>query len=307
LPPSDGRNGAWTRANLRHLATLFVRGRNPAARVYESIGTDFLLAPAPGWLNLGLWEGEGTEEEAPLAVRRLVEVIAAHLPKDGVVLDVGNGLGEQEPVIAGVARPSRLIALNITEWQLREGREPLARAGAGPVVGDAVRIPLKAESVDGVISVEAAFHFRSRRTFFREVVRVLKPEGVLTMSDVSTERLPRSPPELLAGLTQLRLWGLNVQAAASAEAIAEEARAAGLVEVSVDRRGDHVITPALALARGRLERPDVPLTASQRLAIRILLAQVELLWRRRMIDYLLLRARKPAGGRTDATTMRKRY
>ena len=58
---------------MRHAAGfLFGYGGNPAARVYESIGVDFPLAPAPGWLNLGLWEGPGTEEEAPRAVRRLV-------------------------------------------------------------------------------------------------------------------------------------------------------------------------------------------------------------------------------------------
>jgi SAM-dependent methyltransferase len=297
LRASGERTGVWTRANLRHLAALIVQGRNPAARVYESIGSDFLLAPAPGWLNLGLWEGDGTEEEAPQAVRRLVEVIASRLPRGGVVLDVGNGLGVQDPVIAEVAAPNRLIVLNITESQLRVGKEPLATAEARPVVGDAVRIPLAAETVDGVISVEAAFHFRSRRAFFEEVRRVLKPGGVLTMSDVSTERLPRSPQELLAGLTQLRVWGLNMEAAATTEAIAGTASAAGLVEVKVERRGERVIEPALALTRRRLERQDVPLPASQRLAIRILLAQVELLWRRRMIDYLLLWAKKPGSAR----------
>lgn len=283
---------AWTRANLRHLGTVLIRGSNPAAAVYESIGADFFLSPASGWLNLGLWEGSGTEEEAPTAVRRLVEEVAAPLPREGVVLDVGNGLGVQDPVIAEVARPRTLIALNVTEWQLRAGRGSLSKAGALAVAADAVRFPLAAGSVDGVISVEAAFHFRSRRAFFDEVKRVLKPGGVLTMSDVSTERLPRGPAEALAGLAQLRVWGLNLQAAASAGAIAETARSAGLTDVEVRRCGDRVIGPALALTRARLDRLDgVP--ASKRLAVRILLAQIELLWRRRMIDYLLLSARRP--------------
>ena len=37
----------WTRENLRHVAAFFQQGRNPAARVYESIGSDFFLAPHP--------------------------------------------------------------------------------------------------------------------------------------------------------------------------------------------------------------------------------------------------------------------
>ena len=41
-------------------------GRNPAATVYDSIGPDFFLALDEGWLNLGLWEGDGADPaEAP--------------------------------------------------------------------------------------------------------------------------------------------------------------------------------------------------------------------------------------------------
>ena len=55
-----GRAGllaGWTRQHVRHLGEIVRQDRNPAARVYESIGSDFFLALAPGWLNLGLWEG----------------------------------------------------------------------------------------------------------------------------------------------------------------------------------------------------------------------------------------------------------
>jgi hypothetical protein len=54
----------WTVQNARHTAEMLKQGGNPAARVYESIGSDFFLAPAPGWLNLGLWEGPGIEDES---------------------------------------------------------------------------------------------------------------------------------------------------------------------------------------------------------------------------------------------------
>ena len=101
----------WTRENVRHALSVLRHGRNPAATVYDSIGADFVVALAPGWLNLGLWEGDGSDpEEAPVAVRRLVRTIAAELPTDGDVLDVGNGLAEQDPLIADVARTRSLTA-----------------------------------------------------------------------------------------------------------------------------------------------------------------------------------------------------
>jgi len=288
------RPRSLTRENVRHLASLAWQGRNPAARVYDSIGPDFFLALDEGWLNLGLWEGDGTDpSEAPRAVRRLVSTLAELLPRGGVVLDVGNGLGAQDPLIAEVVRPKRLIALNITESQLRAGRLRLAEANAQPVNGDATRIPLRNETVDGVISVEAAFHFASRARFFTEAFRVLRPGGILSMSDVPVKRLPRRPGELLAGLTQLRVWGLPTAAAATADRIVEAVEGAGFRDVEARLIGDRVIAPALAFVRRRLaiERGAAPL--AMRLASRVLLSQVELLWRRGLVDYLLLKAVKP--------------
>ena len=286
------RPAKWTTGHLRHIAGMFRQGRNPAARVYESIGSDFFLAPAPGWLNLGLWEGPGCEDEAGPACRRLVQTVAAALPEAGVILDIGNGLGTQDPVIAEVLRPRRLVAVNITEWQLSAGRDRLREAAALGVVGDATRLPIADQSIDGVISVEAAFHFRSRRAFFDECFRVLRPGGALSISDIAIERLPLGPLELLAGITQMRVFGLRPSAVMTADQIAQAARAAGFTAVDVTACGDLVIAPALQLIGHRLRATPTALAApaGQRTAARLLLRQVELLWRHQIIQYILIRA-----------------
>ena len=192
-----GHVTGWTSQHVRHVGEMLKQGRNPIARVYESIGSDCFLAIAPGWLNLGLWDGPGSEDEAPQACHRLVETTAAELPAGGVIVDIGNGLGAADPVIAQLLHPRRLVAVNIAEWQLAAGRDRLAAAAAAPVVGDAVRLPFADGTADGIISVEAAFHFRSRRAFFDECYRVLRPGGVLSITDIATERWPRDPVELI--------------------------------------------------------------------------------------------------------------
>jgi SAM-dependent methyltransferase len=292
MPPGLRPVPGWTVQHARHVAGMVKQARNPAARVYESLGSGFFLAPAPGWLNLGLWQGPGGEDEAEDACRRLVRTLALALPAEGTILDVGNGLGTQDPVIAAAARPRRLVALNITEWQLTAGRDRLRQAGAAPVAGDAVRLPVADGTMDGVISVEAAFHFRSQQAFFRECYRVLRPGGVLSMSDLSIRRWPVTPAELLSGLTQLRLFGLRPGMALTAEQIAAAARAAGLADVEVTPCGDRVIAPALRLTANRLATP-MAAPAGQQAIARLLLRQVDLLWRRGIIDYLLLRAVRP--------------
>jgi erythromycin 3''-O-methyltransferase len=283
----------WTGANLRHVASMLRYGSNPAATVYDSIGPDFFLALAPGWLNLGLWEGDGGDAaEAPVAVRRLVEEIARPLSAGGDVLDVGNGLAAQDPVIAAALRPRSLTALNITFGQLVAGRERLRDAGARAVCGDAVRMPFADGSFDGVLSVEAAFHFASREAFFGEAFRVLRPGGVLSISDVPTMRYPAGPREALAALAMLRVWGLRVSSAAAPEQIARSVETVGFEDVRSRLAGDRVIGPALRFVRDRLDR-DHDAADSLRLAARAMTAQASTLWERGLVDYLFLWARKP--------------
>ena len=121
---------------------------------------------------------------------------------------------------------------------------------------------------------------------------MLRPGGVLSITDLSAERWPRGPAELASGVAQLRVFGLRGGAMMTAAQIAAAARLAGLVDVEVTRCGDQVIAPALRLITERLSHgPAAPL--GHRPAARVMLAQVELLWRRHIIDYLLLRAVRP--------------
>ena len=285
-----------TTDNLRHAAGMLRFGGNPAATVYDSIGPDFFLALDDGWLNLGLWEGDGSDpSEAPVAVRRLVTRMATDLPERGDILDVGNGLAAQDPVIAEVSSAASLTALNVTLSQLRAGRDRLASVGAHGVNGDACRMPFPAARFDGVISVEAAFHFPSRAAFFAEAFRVLRPGGVLTFSDVPVRRLPTSPREALAGVAMLRLWGIRRQAAATPAQVEDAVRAAGFVDVGVALEGARVIAPAFRYVDGRLADPALRGQAGRAkiLGAATMLREARLLWERGILEYLFVTARKP--------------
>jgi erythromycin 3''-O-methyltransferase len=284
---------APTRAKARHLASLARLGRNPAATVYDSLGGDFFLAPAPGWLNLGLWEGRGDASEAPDAVVRLASVLAAELPVGRDIVDVANGLGAQDLVIRSVARPRSLVAVNITESQLHSGRARLVEASAAPLVADATALPLADDSADGIISIEAAFHFPSRHRFFAEARRVLRPGGVLSMSDVSAE-LTRSLSPLVAaaGLTNLRVWGIRRRSLMTSAQIEAALISAGFVNVRLHDVSQRVFPPAIRFFRQRLRTVRYEPLA-YRWGSGLLLRQWELLAARDLMRYLLVRAQVP--------------
>jgi SAM-dependent methyltransferase len=282
----------WTRAQLRHVAHLFHYGAQPAATVYESLGTDVFGAFERGWLNLGLWLGEGDESEASMAPRRMVETVCEGLFTGGTVIDVGNGLGIQDQVIAERLVPRTLVAVNISEFQLRAGRSRLAAAGAHPVVADATRLPIATGRADAVVSVEAAFHFSSREEFFTEARRVLRMGGILSLSDFAVQRSPRGAFETLAGVWTMRFWGLRRSALATAEDIVAQLRAAGFIRIEANKCGAAVIDPALRVIGRRFRKMrDTP--RLQRWGAQMMVAQWRFMRRRGLLEYVLVRATVP--------------
>jgi SAM-dependent methyltransferase len=117
-------------------------------------------------------------------------VVAAAGITDGArVLDVGCGFGGTLDHIAQRHRCA-LAGLNIDGRQLRRARHLLGSFGRGPgigsvplVLGDGCRLPVANGSLDHVLAIECLFHFPSRKAFFREVTRVLRPGGTLALSD----------------------------------------------------------------------------------------------------------------------------
>ena len=279
----------WTRAQLRHIIRLFHYDRQPAATVYESLGSNVFGAFEPGWLNLGYWHGPGDDQEAALAPRHLVERVCSGLRPGGPVLDVGNGLGAQDVVIRELMRPDRLIAVNVSHFQLREGRSRLTDARADPITADATHLPIASGTMSAVITIEAAFHFSSRAAFFAEARRVLRPDGMIALSDIVVRRRPRGVLERLAGIWTMRFWGLRRSAVATADEVAAQLARAGFADIDVERCGDVVIDPALrALDRRFRAQPEAP--RLQQWGARAMVAQWGLLRRRGVLDYVLITA-----------------
>jgi SAM-dependent methyltransferase len=151
----------------------------------------------PFWRHLhwGLFDDPQDLDDDPDRYGVAAEALTEHLLQlaevaDGRrILDVGCGFGGTLDHVRARNRDCWLVGVNIDERQLQRGQQLLDRYGLtddGPmpfVTADGCRLPLADASLDHVLAVECIFHFPSRKQFFREASRVLRPGGTLALSD----------------------------------------------------------------------------------------------------------------------------
>jgi len=133
-------------------------------------------------------------------MRRQVIGELSGLPRSPCVLDVGCGTGRLLQQLHAALPQARLHGIDMSEAYVRHAR---ARLGERALVeaGNAEELPYADHSFDAVVSV-FMFHElpgRVRRRVFAEMVRVLKPGGVLVIEDAA--QLADSP-DLAAVLRQ---------------------------------------------------------------------------------------------------------
>jgi cyclopropane fatty-acyl-phospholipid synthase-like methyltransferase len=143
-------------------------------------------------VHWGYWtdpsRADGTAEDFAGAAEALAIELgrAAGLAADQRAIDIGCGLGGTVATLAAQYQGSQWVGLNLDHRQLVYAREEYPTTGQSPphwIQGDACRLPVAAGVFDAALAVECIFHFSRRRDFFREVRRILKPGGMLAMSD----------------------------------------------------------------------------------------------------------------------------
>jgi ubiquinone/menaquinone biosynthesis C-methylase UbiE len=131
-----------------------------------------------GYFNVGYWVDGARDLVA--ACNRMVDEFASKL-SGGIVLDVGCGLGAGTRRLAESFPGSVVAGVNISHWQLTQAR---ARGVSAAVVADATMLPFGTGAVDAVVAIESAEHFDTRETFFAEAYRVLRPGGIIALTDM---------------------------------------------------------------------------------------------------------------------------
>lgn len=159
----------------------FRRSGRDIVNLYNSLSPVMQLATGGDMLNFGYWRSAAGPVEAQRALCSLVAQVA-ELGSARIVADVGSGLGAPARQWAAAASDSggTIACVNINYRQLRatpRGQPCVALANA-----TSMALPFRPCSVDRVVALESAQHFKPLGLFAEECARVLRPGGLLVLA-----------------------------------------------------------------------------------------------------------------------------
>ena len=134
--------------------------------------------------------GYSEEFQALLRRRRAANSAAHLLPKlsSGMrLLDVGCGPGTISMGLADAVAPGEFIGIDIEESQVEMARAAASAGGhknAAFQVADALKLPFESNSFDVVHAHAAMMHVPDTSGAIAEILRVLKPGGIISSRDV---------------------------------------------------------------------------------------------------------------------------
>ena len=129
--------------------------------------------------------------------RKAISELVPHAPK--TVLDIATGTGDFAILAAKMLHPDKLVGADISEGMMEIGRQKVEREGLSAVVAfekeDCLHLSYADASFDAVIAAFGIRNFADLDQGLREMCRVLRPGGHLSIVELTTP--PRFPMKQL--------------------------------------------------------------------------------------------------------------
>ena len=164
----------------------FRRNENDVVNLYNTLSPVMQLATGGNMLNFGYWS---KEETSPIdAQNRLCDKVGkiAELDSANSLLDVGSGLSSPAIMWAKFYPYIDILCVNINYTQLQLGKkivnEKIPSSTIHEINSTSTVLPFLTNSMERVIALESAQHFKPFSNFISESYRVLKKDGILTFA-----------------------------------------------------------------------------------------------------------------------------
>lgn len=121
--------------------------------------------------------------------RRIAVDMVARNPHDSI-LDIATGTGDLAMLLARRTQARRITGLDLSQGMIDIGRRKIERAGlAGRIeliCGDSLAMPFADASFDAITVAYGVRNFADLLAGYREMARVLRPGGTLTVIELCT-------------------------------------------------------------------------------------------------------------------------
>lgn len=147
---------------------------------YAPLEPGDVLPPAPPFLP--------QDEAHRLSANLYAHVTAPADLRDKDVVEVSSGRGGGCYLLKAGREAQRVVGIDLSRENVAISRRRFGAPGLEFRVGRAERLPLRPNSADAVVNVEAAHLYPDIPAFLREVHRVLRPGGWFLFADVINDR-----------------------------------------------------------------------------------------------------------------------
>lgn len=171
----------------------FRRNEKDVVNLYNSLSNLMKLSTGGDMLNFGYWDD--TTKTLLEAQKNMCKIFAqkAQLQSNQHIIDVGSGIGS--PAIQWYYEydPVELTCVNINFGQLQDSITNISKTiditknnvGAKNfhlLNATATLLPFENETVDRVLALESAQHFKPLKSFISDSYRILKKNGILALA-----------------------------------------------------------------------------------------------------------------------------
>ncbi len=273
-----------------------------AVEMFYSHGADRRAQEADGFLSFGYWsEGARDYDEATEALLEFF-LAEADIRDPELILNVCCGNGAETTRIYERLRPKKIHGIDITAPHIQTCRKRAAELGLSNELvfqqGDACKTGFPDNTFSHVIGIEGPAHFNTREAFFAEAYRVLKPGGMLMLTDSVIQKKPEGLAEAAVAQLCLRVWHMPRANWVDIHTYRRQLERVGFQVEILRSIGDRVF-PGFASYN---VRPDAIRDTLRVHGKRVGLGLVFICWllghvySRGLSDYLLVKAFKPGDG-----------